>query len=257
MRAAHASSSSSLVCHSSLCVHSEVRVCFRFSSTSCSRPCSSNQWHVLVECACVRPNHKSCTSFRDSLRLKVTCSKSVSPIFVSQLLSQLLFRSFCAHSIFFPVRLIPRDEFLVFLEQRRSCGHRIFPRFHLVLLCHELFSDHCVLFLLASPYVVLRLWFLSTCSAHVTRQPLCLEQSIASTNPAHVYCSQLSPLPLRELSGSQQVQRRCFVNFFRCIFLRSFRVIMLRLAFLKASLKSWLNFLSSPQMSEMFRCLSV
>ena len=97
------------------------------------------------------------------------------------------------------------------------CEHRLFPHLLLVLLRHEPPSDHRVLLVLTSPHVALGIWLLPTRWAHVTRQSSCLEQGLARPYSVHVYRSQLSPLPLRELSGSHQLQGRCFVYPFRSI----------------------------------------
>ena len=124
---------SSLVCHSTLCVQGEVRVCFRFPSKVYSRVCSSNQWHLLVERASVRPHHKSCAVFSVSVccifgfasfsRLKLTCSRSVPPL-SSPISSLNLLRRSLLHKLH-PLSCVShatRDEFLASLEeQRRLC----------------------------------------------------------------------------------------------------------------------------------------
>ena len=92
------------------------RVCFRFPSKVYSRSCSSNQWHILVERASVRPHHKSCAVFSVSVcffgfasfsRLKLSCSRSVPPL--SSPISSLIFSAevCCTNFILFPVFLMP------------------------------------------------------------------------------------------------------------------------------------------------------
>ena len=89
------------------------RVCFRFPSKVYSRSCSSNQWHILVEGASVRPHHKSCPVFSVSVccffgfasysKLKLTCFRSVPP--PSSPISPLIFSAavLCTNFIHFPV----------------------------------------------------------------------------------------------------------------------------------------------------------
>ena len=114
------------------------------------------QWPLLVECAPVRPNLKSCAVCRQCVQLlwvphilqaQAHLFRASFTTFVSKLFSQTFPPRFRAQtsSSFLRVsfqKTAPR----FFLEmQCRLCEHRFFSLILLVLLRHELFSDHCVL----------------------------------------------------------------------------------------------------------------